>query len=512
MTLAKAWARSRQRFNGTRPRIFVGYILLTAFTSVASLLSIHHILHGRIRDQSEIYVARQIEAFRSTIGQQRFELNGSVTEQVTAILNEFLTQYAPIDADDYAIAFLQGQVYQYTDLFPTGLLAEDAALIQQWAQVTQSQQGSVDTSVGALFYFAEPITFNGKTQGVLVVVHCADGIHELIDGALLLIISATLGVIAIASGIAWVTAGRVLAPLRTLTQTAQSVTESEMTQRIHVKGTDDVAQMTMTFNDMLDRLQIAFESQQAFLNDAGHELRTPITIIRGYLETLQYRPDRQEQTLALALDELDRMGRLVNELLLLAKADHPDFLKPKLEELDWLTEALYLKAQSMADRQWGLESKGLTPIRLDHHRITQAVMNLVQNAIRHTQEDDAIMLGSSVQGTMARIWVRDTGEGIAAEDLTRIFNRFTRGTAREDPNENYGLGLSIVQAIAHAHGGWVDLESQLGQGSTFTLVIPLDPVPDGVTRDTHSDHRRQPPHHRFSGVRPASSRIPDHRR
>lgn len=505
----KQW---RQWLNSTRPRIFAWYFLLTAFSSVASILATHHILYERIREQSQEYVSRQVREFRQIVQRRGGESMLSPEQQTTAILDAFLAQYEPVDVDDYAIAFLQGQIYQYTDLFPPALLYQDAALIQRWGQLTQSQQGRVDTPAGELFYFAEPIVVNGQTQGVLVIVHCADRAYQVVDGAVLLIIPATLGVMVVAGAIAWATAGRVLAPLRTLTQTAQSISESDMTQRIAVEGTDEIANLTVTFNEMLDRLQNAFESQQEFLKDAGHELRTPITVIRGYLETLHYRPERQEQTIALAIDELDRMNRLVNDLLLLAKAERPDFLALRLEELDWLTEELYLKVRSMAPRQWKLESKGLSPIRVDRQRITQAVMNLVQNAIRHTQEGDAIALGSSVKDDYAYIWVRDTGEGIDLEEQSRIFERFARATERESGGESHGLGLAIVEAIAQAHDGWIELVSRPGQGSTFTIVIPLEAMSDRTTHESDSHHRRQPAHHRLSGVRSPGSRLHDHRR
>lgn len=500
----------RQWFNNTRPRILIWYFLLTTFSGVASILATRHILYEQIYDQSQEYVSRQVSEFQQLVHEQRLSSSLSAKRQAAAILDAFLSQYQPLDVDDYAIALLQGQVYQYSDLFPTQLLTQDAALIQHWGQLVNAEQGSVSTSAGELFYIAEPIMINGQAQGVLVIVHCADTTYQLVDGAVLLIIPVTLGVMGIAAAIAWTTAGRVLSPLQTLTETAQSITESDMAQRIAVEGTDEIAKLTTTFNAMLDRLQVAFESQQEFLKDAGHELRTPITVIRGYLETLKYRPERQEQTIALAIDELDRMNRLVNDLLLLAKAERPDFLTLKLEELDWLTEELYLKVRSLANRQWKLESKGLSPIRIDRQRITQAVMNLVQNAIRHTQTGDAIALGSSIRENYAHIWVSDTGEGIDPEDQVRIFERFVT-TAQETQSENHGLGLSIVEAIAQAHGGWVELSSRPGHGATFTIVIPLDATPATIY-DSDSHHRRQSPHHRLPGIRATGTRLHDHRR
>lgn len=505
----------RKWLNGTRPRILIWYFLLTSFSSVASILVTRHIFYERIQAQSKVYVSQQIIEFRQLVQEQIANLDQAAVKQnaeqeITAIFDTFLSKYQSLDSDDYAIALVQGRVYRYTELFPQGLLTEDTQLIQQWGQLTEPQQGRTNTSVGELFYLAEPIQVDGQ-KGVLVIVHCADSIYQLVDGAILLILPATLGVFALAAAIAWATTGRVLSPLRNLTETAQSITELDMSQRIPVEGTDEIAQLTATFNDMLDRLQFAFAGQQEFLKDAGHELRTPITVIRGYLETLKYRPERQEQTIRLAIDELDRMSRLVNDLLLLAKAENPDFLILKPEELDWLTEELYLKVRSLADRDWKLESKGLTPIWLDRQRITQAVLNLVQNAIRHTQPEDTIAIGSSVRGNQAHLWVRDTGEGILPEDQQRIFQRFARATTRNHQFEGYGLGLSIVQAIAQAHGGWVELSSQPARGSTFTIVMPLT-AEERAAHEPDSDYRRQSSHHRLPGVRITGARLHDHRR
>lgn len=505
----KGW---RRWFNSTRPRILIWYFLLTSCSSVASILLTHHILDERIRDQSQEYVSRQLQAFQQENQQQITAVTLPPDQRTRAIFNHFFSQYQPVDSDDYVIALLQGQVYRYSDSFPAQLLAQETALIRRWGQLTQAQQGSVSTAIGELFYIAQPVVVDGKPQGVLVIVHCAASVYEVVHGAVLLIIPATLGVMAIAAAIAWATAGRVLAPLRELTQTAHSITESDMTRRIAVEGTGEIAKLTTTFNQMLDRLQGAFESQQEFIKDAGHELRTPITVIRGYLETLKYRPDREEQTIALAIDELDRMTRLVNDLLLLVKAERPDFLVLQWEELDWLTEELYLKVRSLAHRQWKLESKGLSSLWIDRQRLTQAILNLVQNAIRHTEEGDTIALGSSIRENHAYIWVTDTGEGIAPEDQARIFERFARATRRETGGENYGLGLSIVEAIAQAHGGWVELSSRLGQGSTFTIVIPLEANPDQAIHESDSHYRRQPPHYRLSGIRATGTRLHDHRR
>jgi len=253
------------------------------------------------------------------------------------------------------------------------------------------------------------------------------------------------------------------------------ISESDLTRRIPVQGIDEISELTITFNEMLDRLQAAFASQRDFINDAGHELRTPITIIRGHLELLGDDPQERRETVELVTDELDRMSRFVDDLLLLAKAEPPNFLILETVDIDLLTEELYAKARALADRDWRLENKGAGRIVADRHRLTQAMMSLAQNATQHTTDQDVITLGSTLTNGNACFWVRDTGEGIAFADRQRLFERFARGSRSRRRSEGAGLGLSIVQAIAVAHGGRVELFSRPGKGSTFTIVIPLDP-------------------------------------
>jgi signal transduction histidine kinase len=248
---------------------------------------------------------------------------------------------------------------------------------------------------------------------------------------------------------------------------------------------------------MLDRLQVAFSSQRDFINDAGHELRTPITIIQGHLELLSDDPDDRKDTIALVMDELDRMNRFVNDLLLLAKSEQPDFLAIETLEVSLLTDELFTKATALGPRNWCLENKGVGQMIGDRQRITQAVMNLAQNATQNTTNRDTIALGSALTKDEVRFWVRDTGKGIALADQKRIFDRFARASDSRRCSEGAGLGLAIVQAIATAHGGRVEVLSQPGGGSTFTLVLPLEPPQESLSHEPYSDRRRRTPDRRF---------------
>jgi signal transduction histidine kinase len=251
---------------------------------------------------------------------------------------------------------------------------------------------------------------------------------------------------------------------------------------MEVESRDEIAELAATFNDMLDRLQVAFRTQKEFIDDAGHELRTPLTIIRGHLETIDAVPEDRDKVMALVMDELDRMGRLVEDLSLLARSDRPDFLDLTVVDVETFTEEVHAKAEAIAPRQWQLDDVGKGRIVADRQRVTQALLQLAQNASQNTEDGDVIALGSRVVNGEAILWVRDTGPGIKPRDRVRIFRRFERGDGSRGRSGGAGLGLAIVHAVARAHAGRVELDSEIGRGSTFALVIPID-QPESLEED-----------------------------
>jgi two-component system, OmpR family, sensor kinase len=281
-----------------------------------------------------------------------------------------------------------------------------------------------------------------------------------------------LAVLLAGSILAWRLAGGVLGPVRAVTATARSISETSLERRIPELGRDEIAQLAATFNDMLDRLERAFETQRQFLDDAGHELRTPLTIVQGQLELLPDDPAERQRTIELVLDEVKRMGRMVGDLILLAQSDEPDFLQLEPVDVEALTNDLHAKAQSLGVRDWRIDRIGRGIIVADRQRLTQAVVQLAQNAVQHTEEADEIGIGSAVSPGEARFWVRDTGSGVAAEDRDRIFRRFERGT--NETSDGAGLGLAIVSAIARAHGGRTGLHGGTDGGATFSITVPTD--------------------------------------
>ena len=215
-------------------------------------------------------------------------------------------------------------------------------------------------------------------------------------------------------------------------ETADEINDSDLSRRLPETGNDDITALTRTFNRMLDRLEAAFVGQRQFLDDAGHELKTPLTVLRGHLELLDVgNPEEIAETRELLLDEIDRMSRLVGELILLAKSDRPDFVTPRPVDLTGLTVDTLAKARGLGDRTWTLDETASITVPVDEQRLTQALLQLCDNAVKHTDVGDEVALGSSYDGGTARLWVRDTGPGVAAEDRGQIFERFGRSAVPE---------------------------------------------------------------------------------
>lgn len=279
---------------------------------------------------------------------------------------------------------------------------------------------------------------------------------------------AALSVLLIAAVASWL-AGRLLQPLRHLRETAQGITEGDLSGRLQVTGRDDLTDLQRTFNAMLDRLEDAFATQRRLLDDAAHELRTPLTVLRGHLEVVDPEdPQDVADTRALLLDEIDRMARLVTDLLLLAKARRPDFVRTEPTDLPALTSGVLERARGLADRRWKLDESADGTADVDAQRLTQALLQLAENAVHHTTTGDEIAVGSRWRDGALELWVRDSGPGVPADLRPTIFDRFAQGS---DAGEGFGLGLSIVSAIAEAHGGTVVLDDT-ASGASFRIVLP----------------------------------------
>lgn len=287
--------------------------------------------------------------------------------------------------------------------------------------------------------------------------------------AVFLVISAVVGAF-----IAWT----VMRPIEKINQTASRIVSAQdLKQRLPPpKTNDEFGRLTITINKMLERLDNFFQAQVRLSADVSHELRTPLTAIRGNVDLLRRGaandPNELNEALAIVDGELDRMARIVNDLLLLSQADAGLSLRMSKVELDTIILDVYRQAQVSANGvtiQLGHEDQAI--IYGDADRLKQLLINLVTNGIKHTPPGGNITLSLYRDPDWIRVVVEDTGRGIAPTALPHIFERFYQAEETEKVRGT-GLGLSIAQWIAKAHGGEITVTSELGKGSTFTLWLP----------------------------------------
>jgi two-component system, OmpR family, sensor kinase len=318
----------------------------------------------------------------------------------------------------------------------------------------------------------------GGEAGTFIVGHAIDRDRAEVHSTMRTLVVVSVIGLGLAGAGAYLVSGRILAPVRLVRQTAAAITAQDLTRRIPVRGHDDISALAEQFNAMLDRLSAAFATQRHFLDDASHELRTPITIVRGHLELMGDDPAERADVVRLVTEELDRMSRIVDDLLLLAKSERPDFVRLAMVPVAELTIDVHTKVSALGERRWLLESVGEGYAVLDPQLITQAIAALADNAVKHTSPGGEIRIGSArVIDRAGRptlsFWVTDTGPGVRPEDADTIFGRFSRGPrGSSELRPGAGLGLAIVRAIAEAHRGEVRLASKPGHGARFSIELP----------------------------------------
>ena len=473
----------RRRFpylhSSLRTRILAYVVGLLALATVLFVGVTYTVLEIRLGNHIDAELDQEAAELRRLAGGRDPRTGRPFGLDVRRIFDVFLERNVP-SRNEAFVTIVGGELYRRSRPVVPYRLHGDPELVARWAGLERTQRGNVDTPAGRVDYLAMPVTVGGRTQGVFVAAIFRDRLQADYNATVLAAGATGFGVLLIGSLLAWRLAGRVVDPVTRLTKAARSISETDLSRRIPVDGHDEVAQQAATFNEMLDRLERAFESQREFVNDAGHELRTPLTIVLGNLELLPEDTEERREAVALVTDELERMSRIVHDLLLLAKREQPDFLELATLEVGALTDELASKAAALAPRGWHVESRGQGVVVADRQRLTEAVLQLAENAVGHTRQDGSVWLGTSVSNGSARLWVRDDGAGIPLAEQAAIFERFRRGGVGTRAHGS-GLGLAIVKAIAEAHGGRVELASEPGRGSTFTIVIPVDqPKEEGI--------------------------------
>jgi heavy metal sensor kinase len=328
-----------------------------------------------------------------------------------------------------------------------------------------------------------PITDdNKKVTSIVQVGTSLEDFDETMKRLLIIMIIAIPTSIALTIAIGYGAARKALKPVDKMRKTALKITSRNLGERIDLgRRKDELGKLAQTFNEMIDRLQDGFQRINQFSSDVSHELRTPLTIIKGETEVALRKERSIEEyktILASHLEETDQMTRIIEDLLLLSKADK-DEMRMNLESID--TRDLIMNVY--ADMRLMAQQKGVcliadrmagTKIRGDELKLRRMLRNIVDNGIKYTQEDGTVEISSAATDGFITIEVRDTGIGVAKEDLKYIFDRFYRADRSRKRESGSGLGLSIAKWIAEAHGGTIGVESQTSSGSLFSIRLPLD--------------------------------------
>jgi two-component system, OmpR family, sensor kinase len=299
--------------------------------------------------------------------------------------------------------------------------------------------------------------------------------------ASVLILLAILSMI-LAAMIASFAINRALAPLSTMTQIAETITKADdLSRRIPFEGNhgDEIGSLVRVFNETLARLESLFATQRRFVADVSHELRTPLTVIKGEVSLMRKMGGMDEESLSGIESEVDRLTRLVGNLLLLAQAESGKLpMDLKKVELDTILLEVFQQVRTLAGERIIVQIDEIEQVTatVDRDRIKQVLLNIAGNAVQYTPLNGKVTLSLKVVGDQARIVIADTGPGIPAEDLPHIFERFYRGekSRTRSANTGFGLGLSIALWIVRSHGGGIDVTSREAVGTSFIIRLPLN--------------------------------------
>jgi len=288
----------------------------------------------------------------------------------------------------------------------------------------------------------------------------------------------------LASGGGWLLARRALQPVDRMTEAARRISAEQLSARLETTGTnDELERLAATLNDMLSRLDAAFSQVRQFSADASHELQTPLTILKGELEVAlraPRSPEEYQRVLASALEECEQLASLVDGLLLLARAD-AGVLRMERQPVDLahLVEEVGAQVRMLAEAHaLTLYCEPVEPLIIqgDYAHLRRLVLNLVDNSLKYTPPGGRVRLTVQRQDTWAALRVTDTGIGLSPEEQAHIFQRFYRAANTQAQEAGgAGLGLCIAHSIAQAHGGYIQVESAPGRGSTFTVFLPQLP-------------------------------------
>jgi len=404
-----------------------------------------------------------------------------------------------LDADESNIGFDGDELNINEQPFEIALLYDDKGhLLWSWGQKDEISQvyELVNDAIGGDSLFTTSETTTGQEMRfyaasftldesgdytVIVVGHSTADIRSVLQTFRWNLILASLAMAGVAAAVGVFLTKRALKPVEKITEAAQEIEESDLSRRIEVQSEDELGRLAIVLNQMISRLEGAFKRQRQLTADASHELRTPLAVIQAS-STLALRKKRTGSDYRKALEsisiEATHMSTMVESLLFLARSDSgnkrlnldkvnlSDLLTGLVSELE-----LLFKGKGL---QFRFEALQNLIVRGDRIELKRLFLNLLDNAVKYTLVGGIVSVSAVKKGDNALVAITDSGIGISQEHIPHIFERFYRvDAARSTDNEGMGLGLSICNQIVQLHGGHIEVESQLGKGSTFSVSLPL---------------------------------------
>lgn len=472
-----------------RLRLTIWYVGLLTIALCAFGLLLYYLVYASVlsdldhslRTQADLRMAQMAPETR------RLLVSGRVRGLLPASLNPFSSMNVFVQVAD-----VEGDVTVRSESLGNTLLPLTPDILTL-ARNGQSSLRTVVLGDTRLRIYTLPFWAEDRIIGMIQVATPLTAIDQVMQQLASFVASGILLTVAVAGLIGGLMAAAALRPIDAITRTALQITRTgDLGRRLRmIQRKDEVGRLAATFNEMLDRIETLFRTQQRFIADISHELRTPLTIIRGNVDLLrrmkaETTADGRQTTAAMADTELladsldtigaetERMTRLVSDLLLLAQAEAGIVLRKEPVEIDELLMEVYQQAQVIADGVTvNLGHPDHAVVAGDPDRLKQLLLNLTDNAIKYTPKGGQVRLALERSDGWVRIAVADTGVGIPAEDMPHIFDRFYRvDKARSREKGGTGLGLSIAQWLAQAHGGRIEVHSEIGKGSTFTVWLP----------------------------------------
>jgi len=408
-------------------------------------------------------------------------LRSSAESQDTTAHLLAVTSLVEFDAPGIYVEVIapNGDVRMRSPNLPANSLSRVAPFVTA-ARAGADMSGSVPAGDDdQLRFLVTPVRVGPQSGDVLIVAESLEpSVRTLAEARALLASCGALALLLAVGGAALLT-GRSLAPISRLTQVAATIAATgHYHERIPaLQRQDEIGQLSATINDLIATVEWAIEQQRQFLADTSHELRSPLTVVLANLNLLGRDLAQHERDLSVreAAAEAQRMRRLVNDLLLLARSDSAQVIAHAPVRLDVLVEKTAVMAVRQAhDHPICTHVEAGVIVIGDQERLTQLLLNLLENATHHTPPGTMVEVCLSRSDGIARLAVADSGPGIAQAHLARIWDRFYRvDKARSRSFGGSGLGLAIVKYIAEAHGGRVEVASGEGQGTTFTIMLPL---------------------------------------